>query len=137
LSGTLTSQGGTGFGDTIMTPGGGGLTNNGTIQYSGALHTLALAGAGAAYTQGTQGTLIFRLGNGQTSDLFTISGAATLAGTVNFVAQGNLNARQVWTVITAGGGFGGTDFTQKIYPNDGNPRWAAGPPVGGFYTVQN
>jgi len=44
LSGTLTSQGGTGFGDTIMTPGGGGLTNNGTIQYSGALHTLALAG---------------------------------------------------------------------------------------------
>jgi len=135
LSGTLTSQGGTGFGDTIMTPGGGGLTNNGTIQYSGALHTLALAGAGAAYTQGTQGTLIFRVGNGSVKDVFTISGAATLAGTLTITAVGTLTAGQTWDVLLAGVGIT-TDFTTKNFPADGNPDWDAAS-VGGIYFASN
>jgi len=92
-------------------------------------------GAGAAYTQGTQGTLIFRVGNGSVKDVFTISGAATLAGTLTITAVGTLTAGQTWDVLLAGVGIT-TDFTTKNFPADGNPDWDAAS-VGGIYFASN
>src|SRR5262249_42942547 len=85
--GTLTTNGGGGSGDSISAP----LTNNGTVTFAGTLHTLTLTGD---YTQGSAGTLIFRVANGATNDVFTISGGATLAGTLTITAIGTLTAGQ-------------------------------------------
>ena len=122
--GTLTTNGGGGSGDSISAP----LTNNGTVTFAGTLHTLTLTGD---YTQGSAGTLIFRVANGATNDVFTISGGATLAGTLTITAIGTLTAGQTWDLILAGVGIT-TDFTTKNWPDGGN--WI-GSSLGGIYFV--
>jgi autotransporter family porin len=101
--------------DTIT----GNLTNNGTVDFTGGLHTLTVT---VGYTQNSSGTLDIRLDNGNASDKLSIGSTATLAGTLNLIAQNALSDGQTWTVLAAAGGISG-DFSTKNFPQDGNPDW--------------
>jgi hypothetical protein len=111
-SGVLSSNS---TGDTIT----GNLTNNGTVEFTGALHTLTVSGS---YTQDLDGTLEIRLNNGAASDKLAIGGSATLDGTLDRIPQDSLTADQTWTVMTYAAHTG--DFSTVNFPNDGNPAWS-------------
>jgi hypothetical protein len=103
----------------------GNLTNNGTVDFTGALHQLPVTGN---YTQGSLGILDIRLDNGtppatSPSDKLAIGGSATLNGTLNLSAQNSLTDDQTWEVMTYAAHTG--DFSTKNFPNDGNPFWTA------------
>lgn len=101
----------------------GGFSNSGILEFLGGLHTLALSGN---YSQGSGGTLKMRLANGTggngASDLLTVSGGATLAGTLDLDGMGSLNDNQSWRIIDAAFGYGATDFGSVNWP-DGR-AWA-------------
>jgi hypothetical protein len=102
----------------------GNLTNNGTVDFTGALHQLPVTGS---YTQGSLGILDIRLDNGtppatSPSDVLAIGGSATLNGTLNLSAQNSLTDDQTWFPLTYGSNPGPTDFNTVNFP-DGNPNW--------------
>jgi hypothetical protein len=53
-----------------------------------------------------------------------MGGNATLAGTLDLIAQTSLTAGQTWTVLTTGGTISGF-FSTVEFPNDANPLWDA------------
>jgi hypothetical protein len=97
------------------------VTYSGIVDFTGALNTLDVTGT---YTQTSSGSLNIRLDNGEDSDDLAIGGSATLAGTLNLIAQASLTANQTWTVLTTGGTVGGF-FSTINFPSDGNPFWDA------------
>jgi hypothetical protein len=108
----------------------GNLTNNGTVDFTGALHQLPVTGS---YTQGLLGILDIRLDNGtppatSPSDLLAIGGSATLNGTLNLTALHSLPAHQSWVVLTTSGTIS-ADFSTVNFPNDGNDLWDEDIPV--------
>jgi hypothetical protein len=98
---------------------GGNLDNTGTLHYGGAfLQTLTVNGN---YTQTGSGRLEMRLDNGGVSDWLSVGGNATAAGTLQVTAVGALAPNQNWGIIASANIV--TNFTTKIFPNDGNPFW--------------
>jgi len=61
---------------------------------------LCLSGS---YTQGAAGTLTVRI-SATSNDFFSITGTATLGGTLIVTAQGTLPGNGEWTILTAAGG---------------------------------
>ncbi len=113
--GTLVTHGGAGgAADSVDAGPGFPLVNAGTIQFDGLAHALQLGGE---YAQGAQGTLVMRI-SATTNDVFSIGAGATLDGTLTVTGAGILPppGTVTWTIITTGGGFGGTDFATFNLP---------------------
>ena len=121
LTGNLTINSGT------VAPGGNNLY--GTINVG---NNLLFSGAGSFFD-----AEIDSVGN---TDSINVIGTATLAGTIDIQAHaGNFLEGQVITILTAGGGLGGTTFTTEIIPLTlaGTPLFQViYPPNSPFGTVQ-
>ena len=116
-------------GNTIV----GNVTNNGLIDYGGAIQTLLIYGN---FTQGSSGQLNMRMANGGISDGLSVTGTATLGGTLDLTGVETLDDNQQWTLVTTGSGISG-DFATKNWP-DGYPNWASALVNGDFdYQVTN
>jgi hypothetical protein len=113
--GTLYTRGSSSGGaDTIN----GSLTNNGTLRFEGALHSLSLSGY--SYSQGSSGTLVMRIkdpaGGGTPNDSLDVSNFAILGGTLTVTAQGTLPQVGTWVIITTGSGIVGNFATLNLPP---------------------
>lgn len=107
----------------------GNLSNFGTVEFGGALHTLTIGrdgtGAGGNFTQGSTGTLKMRLDegpSGPTNDVLAPIGNGTLGGTlqlVQFNPNNPLVPGSIWRLITPGGTNTGNFAT--IIPATGGP----------------
>jgi len=103
--------GGTGFvGNTIVNGGMLAPGNNTT----GAIGTLTVSGNLAFTTAAQYLVQVSQI----TSSLAKVSGSAALAGSVQVVsADGSYKFNQPYTILTAGGGLGGTTFNSLGLPN--------------------
>ncbi|MHC1711431.1 MAG: autotransporter domain-containing protein [Solidesulfovibrio sp.] len=87
----------------------GSVTNAGTVSPGGSIGTLTVAGN---YIQNAAGNLLIEV-SPTTNDLLTITGTATLAGTLTIapVAGYYYRTGQSWTFLTAAGGVSGAFST--------------------------
>jgi autotransporter-associated beta strand protein len=92
----------------------GNVTNNGTVAPGVSLGILRLGGT---YTQSGDGKLDIGLG-ASGNDVLTVTGAATLAGTLSVALVGGFlpQANDVFEILTTAG-FGGTTFTSVVLPS--------------------
>ncbi|EKE08970.1 MAG: outer membrane autotransporter barrel protein [uncultured bacterium] len=95
----------------------GPLVNNGTVSPGGSEGSIGTLTVNGNYIQGASGSLNIEIAEGGVLDLLQITGIATLAGTLNISAIGNiLSSMSTYTFLTAAGGFGGTNFTTFNLP---------------------
>ena len=76
---------------------------------------MQIGGAGSTLT--FQPGAVYKVFVGSTASLATVNGTATLAGTVNASFQGGSSVNTTYTILTATGGFGATQFTGVSSPN--------------------
>jgi len=93
---------------------GNTLINGGTLSPGNSIGTLNVVGS-VAFT--TAATYLVQVSQ-TSSDLVTVSGAAKLAGTVQVVSiDGTYKLNQPYTILTTGGGLGGTQFNSVAVPS--------------------
>lgn len=133
--GVLNTYGASVFGLTLGDNIGGNLHNSGLINFAGSLHSLTLDPAigSGGYTQGSTGTLTMRLSNTPDNDVLSISGSASLDGTLDVDATGSISGTHTWDMISLASAPSG-DFGTKDLP--GSSPWAASY-TSGNYRVSN
>lgn len=93
---------------------GNTLINGGTLSPGNSIGTLNVAGNLAFTTAATYLVQVSQTG----SDLTKVSGTAALAGTVQVVSSdGTYRFNQAYTILTANGGLGGTQFNSLALPS--------------------
>jgi hypothetical protein len=117
LSGTIVTSG---SGDAIT----GAVTNNGNIQWSGPFHNFTITGA---YTQSGSGAgaLNMRI-NGTSNDTLTVSGTATLGGSLNVTATGTILPGLLWNLVICNNPFSGTFSSDSLPPPPPGRSWSSG-----------
>jgi autotransporter-associated beta strand protein len=98
---------------------GNTLINGGTLSPGNSIGTLGVVG-NLAFT--TAATYLVQISQ-TSSDLVSVSGTAKLAGTVQVVSiDGTYKFNQPYTILTATGGLGSTQFNSVVFQNfiDGN-----------------
>jgi autotransporter-associated beta strand protein len=108
---TTVNAGGTLGGNGFV---GNTLINGGTLSPGNSIGTLNVVG-NLAFT--TAATYLVQVSQ-TSSDLVAVSGAAKLAGTVQVVSiDGTYKFNQPYTILTTGGGLGGTQFNSVAVPS--------------------